>query len=64
MLYDVANVSWFIGHSIADRPGLVVGFMGRILANPSVLSDFGAVGLFEAFRQVFLGALIARLLGW
>ena len=53
----------FIGHSIADRPGLVVGFMGGILANPSVLSDFGAVGLFEkSIPSGFLGALVAGFL--
>ena len=53
----------FIGHSIADRPGLVVGFMGGILANPSVLSDFGAVGFFEkSIPSGFLGALVAGFL--
>lgn len=54
----------FIGHSIADRPGLVIGFMGGIFANPEVLSAFGGgVGLFEgAVSSGFLGALIAGFL--
>ncbi|MBS4750738.1 fructose-specific PTS transporter subunit EIIC [Carnobacteriaceae bacterium zg-ZUI78] len=53
----------FIGHSIADRPGLVVGFMGGILANPGVLSDSN--GLVEASHiqpSGFLGALVAGFL--
>lgn len=54
----------FIGQSLADRPGLVIGFMGGIFANPGVLSDFpGGSGLFENFvSSGFLGALIAGFL--
>ncbi|MBF0779668.1 MULTISPECIES: fructose-specific PTS transporter subunit EIIC [unclassified Granulicatella] len=53
----------FIGHSIADRPGLVVGFMGGILADPSVLS--GSTDLVKALDMRpsgFLGALVAGFL--
>ncbi|MDO4432721.1 MAG: fructose-specific PTS transporter subunit EIIC [Aerococcaceae bacterium] len=53
----------FIGHSLADRPGLVIGFMGGIFANPGELAAFGAQGLFEGFvPSGFLGALIAGFL--
>lgn len=53
----------FIGQSIADRPGLVIGFMGGIFANPGVLADFGATGLFaDAVPSGFLGALVAGFL--
>lgn len=53
----------FIGQSIADRPGLVIGFMGGIFASPSVLADFGSKGLFENYTSSgFLGALVAGFL--
>lgn len=54
----------FIGHSIADRPGLVVGFMGGLFADPTVLSIFVEPGgIFEnAESSGFLGALVAGFL--
>ncbi|WP_025728819.1 PTS fructose transporter subunit IIABC [Atopobacter phocae] len=53
----------FIGQSIADRPGLVIGLMGGIFANPGVISDFSATGVFEnTVPSGFLGALIAGFL--
>lgn len=56
-------LSGFIGHSMADRPGLVVGFMGGLFANPTVLSNFSQEGVFEAIEPSgFLGALVAGFL--
>lgn len=57
-------LSGFIAKSIADRPGLVVGLMGGIFANPGIISDFGGgVGIFKgAVPSGFLGALIAGFL--
>lgn len=53
----------FIGQSIADRPGLVIGFMGGVFANPGVLSGFNAGGIFEdTIASGFLGALVAGFL--
>ncbi|WAW14796.1 PTS fructose transporter subunit IIABC [Peptostreptococcus equinus] len=54
----------FIGKSIADRPGLVIGLMGGIFANPGIIADFGGgVGIFKgAVPSGFLGALIAGFL--
>lgn len=53
----------FIGQSIADRPGLVIGFMGGVFANPTVLTSFGGAGIFEnAESSGFLGALVAGFL--
>ncbi len=53
----------FIGQSIADRPGLVIGFMGGIFANPGVISDFNGSGIFQdALPSGFLGALVAGFL--
>lgn len=54
----------FIGHSMADRPGLVIGLMGGIFANPASLSAFGGgVGVFDGtVPSGFLGALIAGFL--
>ena len=51
----------FIGQSIADRPGLVVGFMGGVFANPALFTDFATGGVFaEGYvSSGFLGALIA-----
>ena len=49
----------YIGQSIADRPGLVIGFMGGAFANPSILTAFNAGGIFEdAVASGFLGALV------
>ena len=50
----------FIGRSIADRPGFIVGMMGGILADPSILglkSD-----LLAYTPSGFLGALVAGFL--
>lgn len=53
----------YIGQSIADRPGLVIGFMGGVFANPSILTAFNAGGIFEdAVASGFLGALVAGFL--
>ena len=53
----------FIGQSMADRPGLVVGFMGGIFADPEILSAFGQEGYFENFQgSGFLGTLVAGFL--
>lgn len=54
----------FIGQSMADRPGLVVGFMGGVFANPAIFTDFQAGGVFaEGYvSSGFLGALVAGFL--
>lgn len=53
----------FIGQSIADRPGLIVGFIGGILANPSVLSSsIDLVEKLDIRSSGFLGALVAGFL--
>lgn len=53
----------FIGQSLADRPGLVIGFMGGVFANPGVLAGFNAAGIFEdTVASGFLGALVAGFL--
>lgn len=53
----------FIGQSIADRPGLVIGFMGGVFANPGVLSGFNDAGIFaDTIPSGFLGALVAGFL--
>lgn len=54
----------FIGQSLADRPGLVVGFMGGVFANPGILTDFTTGGVFspDYVSSGFLGALIAGFL--
>lgn len=53
----------FIGQSIADRPGLVIGFMGGVFANPGVLSSFNDEGIFaDTIASGFLGALVAGFL--
>ena len=53
----------FIGQSIADRPGLVIGFMGGVFANPGVLSSFNDAGIFaDTIASGFLGALVAGFL--
>lgn len=56
-------LSGYIGQSIADRPGLVLGIMGGILADPSKFSGFAPEGIFEnAVPSGFLGALVAGFL--
>ncbi|MGF3115022.1 PTS fructose transporter subunit IIABC [Facklamia sp. P12945] len=56
-------LSGFIGQSIADRPGLIVGLMGGIFANPGVLAAYAPQGIFENLvPSGFLGALIAGFL--
>ncbi|RLK62885.1 PTS fructose transporter subunit IIC [Atopobacter sp. AH10] len=54
----------FIGQSIADRPGLVIGFMGGVFANPGVMAAYaGGTGVFkDAVSSGFLGALVAGFL--
>lgn len=53
----------FIGQSIADRPGLVIGFMGGVFANPGVLASFNDAGIFaDTIASGFLGALVAGFL--
>lgn len=54
----------FIGHSLADRLGLVFGVVGGLFANPGVLSAFNSeAGLFkDAVPSGFLGALVAGFL--
>lgn len=53
----------FIGQSIADRIGLVIGFMGGVFANPANFAAFGQAGIFEnSVSSGFLGALIAGFL--
>ena len=49
----------FIAKSIADRPGLLVGFVGGFLAsNGATFADPGAA---SAIPSGFLGALLAAL---
>lgn len=57
-------LSGYIGQSLADRPGLVIGMMGGVFANPDILSAFGGgQGLFEnSVSSGFLGALVAGFL--
>ena len=56
-------LSGYIGQSIADRPGLVLGIMGGVFANPGILSSFASNGVFEnAVPSGFLGALVAGIL--
>lgn len=54
----------FIGQSMADRPGLVIGFMGGVFANPGVMAAYGGgTGIFKnAVPSGFLGALVAGFL--
>lgn len=50
----------FIGHSIADRPGLVIGFVGGMLASPGAFGDTASlVSQFGLQSSGFLGALVA-----
>ena len=51
----------FIGRSIADRPGFIVGMVGGILANPSILGLQSAEWL-SYTPSGFLGALVAGFL--
>ena len=57
-------LSGFIGQSLADRPGLVIGLMGGIFANPGILADFKTDGIFagDYTPSGFLGALVAGFL--
>ena len=48
----------FIGRSIADRPGFIVGMVGGILADPSILGLKSAAWL-NYTPSGFLGALVA-----
>lgn len=53
----------FIGRSLADTPGLVIGMMGGVFANPNILSAFAPAGLLENMSASgFLGALVAGFL--
>ncbi|MCZ0716891.1 PTS fructose transporter subunit IIABC [Aerococcus kribbianus] len=53
----------FIGRSIADTPGLVIGMMGGVFADPSKLSAFSDTGVFtDMTASGFLGALVAGFL--
>ncbi|MBG9982680.1 PTS sugar transporter subunit IIA [Aerococcaceae bacterium DSM 111020] len=54
----------YIGQSLADRMGLVLGVAGGLFANPSILSAFNTeAGVFEgASSSGFLGALVAGFL--
>lgn len=50
----------FIGNSIADRPGLVIGFVGGMLASPGAFGDSATfVEQFGLQSSGFLGALVA-----
>lgn len=51
----------FIGRSIADRPGFIVGMVGGILADPSILGLQSAEWL-SYTPSGFLGALVAGFL--
>ena len=51
----------FIGRSIADRPGFIVGMVGGILADPSILGLKSAEWL-NYTPSGFLGALVAGFL--
>jgi len=53
----------FIGESMGDRPGLIIGFMGGIFANPEALTSFTGDGTFAGTEASgFLGALVAGFL--
>jgi len=53
----------FIGQSMGDRPGLVIGFMGGLFADPTALTTFSAEGTFAGVEASgFLGALVAGFL--
>lgn len=54
-------LSGFIGRSIADRPGFIVGMVGGILADPSILGLKSAAWL-NYTPSGFLGALVAGFL--
>lgn len=51
----------FIGRSISDRPGFIVGMVGGILADPSILGLKSAAWL-NYTPSGFLGALVAGFL--
>ncbi|QWQ38772.1 fructose-specific PTS transporter subunit EIIC [Gemella sp. zg-570] len=52
----------FIGRSIADRPGFIIGVFGGILANPSILGLAAGNELLTYTPSGFLGALVAGFL--
>lgn len=53
----------YIGESMADRTGLVIGFMGGVFANASNFAAYAQTGVFEnAIASGFLGALVAGFL--
>ncbi|MDO4814409.1 MAG: fructose-specific PTS transporter subunit EIIC [Gemella sp.] len=52
----------FIGRSIADRPGFIIGMFGGILADPSILSAATDNQLLTYTPSGFLGALVAGFL--
>lgn len=52
----------FIGRSLADRPGFVLGVFGGILADPSILSVATGNEIFNYTPSGFLGALVAGFL--
>ena len=51
----------FIGRSIADRPGFIVGMVGGILADPSILG-LKSIQWLNCTPSGFLGALVAGFL--
>lgn len=70
LLYVLGNLAFsmmlpilagFIGRSIADRPGFIVGMVGGILANPSILGLQSEAWL-SYTPSGFLGALVAGFL--
>ncbi|MDO4670406.1 MAG: fructose-specific PTS transporter subunit EIIC [Aerococcus sp.] len=53
----------YIGESMADRTGLVIGFMGGVFANAANFAAYTQTGVFEnAISSGFLGALVAGFL--
>lgn len=53
----------FIGQSIADRPGLVLGVIGGILADPSIMTAYPTSNAFgDNLPSGFLGAIVAGFL--
>ncbi|MGN0174483.1 MAG: fructose-specific PTS transporter subunit EIIC [Acutalibacteraceae bacterium] len=59
--FMIPILAGFIARSIADRPGLLVGFVGGLLAtNGATFMDPGAA---ETIPSGFLGALLAGFIG-
>jgi len=42
----------FIGQSMGDRPGLIIGFMGGIFSNPTRLTAFAQEGVFGQLKHL------------